>query len=670
MEETWKRIARWAVMAVGAVLVLIVVAVLVVQVPPIKQALLDEITEQTNEQLAGEVEIAGIGGPILWRLSLDDVRVRDARGTPVALVDKVRVGYSLLELLTGDLEIDRVGLVRPLVYAVAYPDGSYNVYEVAGSDSNSNSGGSYTISNFSVDEGAMVYDDRSEGEATGVQEAVATWVERAVASGGEFDTTPVRKMLRATGEASSGEAGMDVVLVDEVELDGELVLGPGEQRRVDLDEVTGKMYARPLQRPLPIEGDAWLLEFGPEQRMIEVEEVALAETAELSSLSVTMEPPRTDEEGDVAADAPMFRRIEGNFRTFKVTPELVGAWFPEPPLGAPVYVLGEFAGTPTQVDVDGTMTVSEGGTVEIEGSVDTTVPSYDIALGVADFQLGAWMASEVPIVRFDAKGSLVGRGVTFGEQLEASLDLTGSDIVVAGMKADRLSLDASADGQRLELDDLDIEATDYGVRAQGYRGVDGDIVLSLAARTVGREAAGRLAEELEVDPRLVGRGILELVLDEGPAFEFGAQLVPRIAPQLPFFVSTEGNYTEDYLTYALTSFEVGRPGWVWQMQEEAKASIEEEYLTLESLVVERGDQSVRLDGTYDLRDASSLAGMFKKLTEGPLNKLFDLGELRKRFPRLMLDRPAEELRKRMPEELERRLPEGPLPEKLRDFIAP
>lgn len=94
----WQNPGRCALYVVGTLLAFLIAFLLLLQMPPVKQAILEEITTEANRQMAGEMSAEGLVGPVLWRVTLDDVRIRDERRTPVAYFDSI---YRLLALEAG-----------------------------------------------------------------------------------------------------------------------------------------------------------------------------------------------------------------------------------------------------------------------------------------------------------------------------------------------------------------------------------------------------------------------------------------------------------------------------------------------------------------------------------------------------------------------------------------
>jgi hypothetical protein len=140
---------------------------------------------------------------------------------------------------------------------------------------------------------------------------------------------------------------------------------------------------------------------------------------------------------------------------------------------------------------------------------------------------------------------------------------------------------------------------------------------------------------------------------------------------------TNGSYGEDFNTWQLTMLELGRPGFLWSMAEPNRVSIEDGNVTVDSLVLESGGQSVTLDGTYDLSDPDSIQSLFEELAASELMGLLEPEQLRERLSDVLgdelpdelpadLDSLPEDLREGVPDEIEDllsdpfkdRLPEG------------
>ncbi|MFB6375762.1 MAG: hypothetical protein ABEN55_22225, partial [Bradymonadaceae bacterium] len=167
--------------------------------------------------------------------------------------------------------------------------------------------------------------------------------------------------------------------------------------------------------------------------------MTVADSSTLEELSVEMVPvPKS--EGTSTGELPLFEKITGRVERFEITPELFSVFTLSPPLAEPVDLQGSFEGTPEAIQVEGSGAVDGGGTMTVDGTVDITKPSYDVELGLDGFELGEWLAAEIPEVSFDATGSLTGTGVSFGEHLRASVELVGSDITFGDIEADELRL--------------------------------------------------------------------------------------------------------------------------------------------------------------------------------------------------------------------------------------
>jgi hypothetical protein len=161
MSSRTKKISRVIAIVLVALLLLVAVLLLALQTEEAKSYVLDEATTRVNDQLAGEFQAERLSGPLLWGASLHDVVLRDDRGELVMDADRVDVGYSLVPLLFGDREIDRVELVGMHLVVQRYPDETFNVQQVTEPEPSERS---LIIDEVRVVDGNLIYEDRSEDD--------------------------------------------------------------------------------------------------------------------------------------------------------------------------------------------------------------------------------------------------------------------------------------------------------------------------------------------------------------------------------------------------------------------------------------------------------------------------------------------------------------------------
>jgi hypothetical protein len=675
----WQQVGRYGLYVVGGLLAFLVAVLLVLQIPSVKRAILDEITSEANRQMAGEMSAEGLGGPVLWRVTLDDVQIRDSRGTPVAHIDSMRVSYSFLKLIGGELDIERVGMRRPLVLVRRYADGSMNVLKVAQPGPPSEE--RFELSDIVVREGTLVYDDRSAGLAAGeesspsrLQREVSLWIEQVFSAGEAFETSTVQEEFEASGagtaDADGGEGTLEVVLVDGMDVEANLIALPDGAIETTIDDFELRVHAHSLDSPLGLAGEDVKLASETDRYAGEIEEMTFAESAEVESLNVSMVPASGSKTGSGSEQGPAFDEIAAQVESMQVTPELAEVVAGTSALGIPFTVEGELEGSPETTRLQAVAEASDAGRVAVEGSVNTTVPRYDISLDLTDFHFDKWAAARLPGISFDATGGVTGRGLSWNEELRAESQLTGSNIEFAGWGANEFRLDARARGRRLELRNLAIEAAHVIARAEGHLSSEGDAIGSLLMRTTGREGARQIADGLDIDPKLLGRAEAELALSEGMGFGVGLQAIPTIAPQLPFSLTAAGEYGEQLENYTVQTMDLGRPGWTWGLQEPGRIVMtDDERLEVSSMSLRSSGQVVSLDGTYSLKRGKLLSEIVERFDGSNLEKLFDLETLRRRFPRMVLDEPVEDLRERVPEEVKPSVP-GDLRRELDEFLNP
>src|SRR5436190_12260914 len=110
------RLTRILLWTAGAILTLVLLAGIVVETRYFKQWLRGVIVKQANARLNGTLAIGQLKGNLFSGVELDDVRVM-LDNQPVISVDALTSSYSIRELISGGVTIERVTLVHPVVAA-------------------------------------------------------------------------------------------------------------------------------------------------------------------------------------------------------------------------------------------------------------------------------------------------------------------------------------------------------------------------------------------------------------------------------------------------------------------------------------------------------------------------------------------------------------------------
>lgn len=128
--------ARWAGGAAATLLVAGVTALaLMMATGPGHEVARGLLLDQLQGRLNGSVSVGAIGGE-LWRYAeARDVAVLDSAGRPAIRVDRLRVGYSVLDLVRGRIVARSLTLTRPVVVLEQQVNGTWNVQHLLRADS-------------------------------------------------------------------------------------------------------------------------------------------------------------------------------------------------------------------------------------------------------------------------------------------------------------------------------------------------------------------------------------------------------------------------------------------------------------------------------------------------------------------------------------------------------
>ncbi|MCE8004022.1 AsmA family protein [Billgrantia ethanolica] len=153
------KLARRVAITTGAVLLVLLGAVLYLESAWFRGWL----ESQASEQLERDVEIGGHG--IDWglplTLRLDDVRVANVPWAedPMARLDELSVTLDVGALLSGELVLERVAVVRPEVRLLRREDGTTNIDDLMVEEPTEEQEIALWPETFSIDQGRLVYRD-------------------------------------------------------------------------------------------------------------------------------------------------------------------------------------------------------------------------------------------------------------------------------------------------------------------------------------------------------------------------------------------------------------------------------------------------------------------------------------------------------------------------------
>lgn len=126
LRKLW-RIARYLVLALLAMLLLLYVTILNPWYEPWRDALLPYVSRLISASLNGTLEIGALRGSLLSAPALHNVVLRDASGSLVGRIEAIRLAYDLTALFRLRLEVQAVEISRPQITVVQQPDGRLNL---------------------------------------------------------------------------------------------------------------------------------------------------------------------------------------------------------------------------------------------------------------------------------------------------------------------------------------------------------------------------------------------------------------------------------------------------------------------------------------------------------------------------------------------------------------
>jgi len=112
----WGRLLAVVVVLAAVPVALVLAAWLTLQTSWARERLAALAARRASDAIGADVTIGRLGGPLLSGASLEEVTI-SADGEPVVSVERIDARYDLLPLLRGEVTLDRLRLVRPVVQA-------------------------------------------------------------------------------------------------------------------------------------------------------------------------------------------------------------------------------------------------------------------------------------------------------------------------------------------------------------------------------------------------------------------------------------------------------------------------------------------------------------------------------------------------------------------------
>jgi TamB, inner membrane protein subunit of TAM complex len=110
------RLARLLVITLVLLIAAVALAIVAIQTPYFKDWLRRYVTRQAVQVLNGELTIRRLGGNLFYGVELDDVAITHEGGRTI-VIDRVKIDYSVFDLISRGIIIDELVLDRPIVLA-------------------------------------------------------------------------------------------------------------------------------------------------------------------------------------------------------------------------------------------------------------------------------------------------------------------------------------------------------------------------------------------------------------------------------------------------------------------------------------------------------------------------------------------------------------------------
>jgi translocation and assembly module TamB len=126
-----RRLARFLfVFVIGTLAMVLGVVTSMTLTPPGRDLLARTVSRMLDRIVLGHVDVGAISGSFLYDLVLQDLVVRDTSGALLADIPRIRVGYTLPNLLAGQVVLSSVQLERPVIHLIKHRSGRMNYEEV------------------------------------------------------------------------------------------------------------------------------------------------------------------------------------------------------------------------------------------------------------------------------------------------------------------------------------------------------------------------------------------------------------------------------------------------------------------------------------------------------------------------------------------------------------
>lgn len=439
-----------------------------------------------NERFAGELTIGSLRGTLLNDLTVTDIALRDGNGTLVATIDSAHAQPRWYDLLTYDLSVKSLSVVKPHLRLHRDADSSWNVDQVLRPQSSSGErlldlefprvsvrGGRVTTTRSgsapaSVEDGWLFDYSRSELKDV-TADVTINWTDanRRISVSSLSARLPSQNLtLRSIqGRIANSDSGWSLedgflqLGNTQVEAKGTIQSDPSDSTRsvanlritntqLDHDELRRLVPRLPLRDVVQVEGRVG----GSLDRL-----VVNRLTASRGRSSVRVE--------GTAYDLPDSLNVEAQLVDGRVTPSDLRAVWPDAPVSGltstrPVQLDATIEGVvqwtnraQTTFDLLGTVS-ARGEPGAVSGSLDVARPAteplrYTATLRADSLNLAPVTDRPGLTSRINGRATVEGHGATFST-IESSVDLTLSDSRIATRPLSALNLQATVSGKSMQ----------------------------------------------------------------------------------------------------------------------------------------------------------------------------------------------------------------------------
>lgn len=469
----------------AGIVALVVLVLLAVQTPWVKERIRGELVTVANEAIDGEIAVERLSGSLLWSATLEGVRIQDGRDRPFARLRRLHVEYSLLSLLGGGFDIGTVEIEDPRILLRRYPDGSLNVISLIPPEEQQPeidpSEFEIRVDNYQLTGGRMIWEDeQGVGERADEIAPIGRIIDRMA----DRDTPPETTQPIDDLRARLREFDVDpwelpaVAVVDELELGGSLLIRGSDRIRTHLEHLTARVDADTLPDSLHPSVESLRAQYGPDGAGLELEEFTLGDRFRVSGVRADVEF-EVDESGAIAPGA-----YHADVESIRVDRRLVNPFLPVGELLVDIETEIEVGGRLERTSIHTSTTLGDAGSVQLSGEVGLTgeEPEYRAALRASEMDLEAVGEFGQPPGRFDAALLVDGRGVT-PETAEVDLRAAMWDASIASIPIRRLHTEATWQNSTATLHYFALDSPQLQARASGEAGLDGKFSVRAASRT-------------------------------------------------------------------------------------------------------------------------------------------------------------------------------------------